>query len=118
MGSTDLVPAVQLRVRKLVLSTVIGHLDLLREIDLDRAPRERVAVVGESGSWKTLLGRTLVGVLPEKLRVRSGEIRLELMESRNSSNRLERSASRKYITMVPQIAASALPPPRSPPKVE
>lgn len=110
MGSPYLVPAARLRVRKLVLSTVVGNRDLLHDIDFELAPRERLAVVGESGSGKTLLGRTLAGVLPDKLRVRSGEIDLEFVDSEKSGDDSAEAAACKCLTMVPQIAASALPP--------
>lgn len=63
-----------LTVRSLVLERSDG-VRLLGPVDLDLAPGERLAVLGESGSGKTLLARALAGALPPGVRRAAGEIR-------------------------------------------
>ncbi|MFF8817510.1 MULTISPECIES: ABC transporter ATP-binding protein [Leucobacter] len=48
---------------------------LVHELDLQVRPGECVGLVGESGSGKSLTGLTTMGLLPEGLHVRSGEVR-------------------------------------------
>jgi peptide/nickel transport system ATP-binding protein len=46
-------------------------------VDLEVAPGEIVALVGESGSGKTMIGRSILRLLPPVARIDSGEVRFE-----------------------------------------
>lgn len=63
-----------LEIRSLVLTRRDG-VHLLGPLDLDLAPGERLGLVGESASGKTLLARALFGVLPPGVRQVDGTIR-------------------------------------------
>lgn len=62
------VPAPLLRVRDLHIC--LGNTELVRGIDLDVVPGEVLALVGASGSGKSLTGLALMGLLPGNLRTR------------------------------------------------
>ncbi|MFE0152748.1 ABC transporter ATP-binding protein [Nonomuraea sp. NPDC059007] len=47
------------------LSVRAGELELVREVSFDIAPGERVGLIGESGSGKSLTALSLMGLLPE-----------------------------------------------------
>jgi peptide/nickel transport system ATP-binding protein len=53
-----------------------GSLELVRDVSFDIAPGERVGLIGESGSGKSLTALSLMGLLPEGLTA-SGQARLE-----------------------------------------
>ncbi|MFS2225040.1 dipeptide ABC transporter ATP-binding protein [Pantoea sp. B65] len=50
---------------------------VLHEVSLTLAAGERVALIGESGSGKSVTGKALIGTLPAAARILSGDIRLE-----------------------------------------
>jgi peptide/nickel transport system ATP-binding protein len=54
-----------LRVRDLSVS--VGHKDLLIDVDLTVSRGERVGLIGESGSGKSLTALSIMGLLPEAL---------------------------------------------------
>ena len=60
--TTGATAAPLLSVRNLGLS--IGPMSILRDINLTIAPGEAVAIIGESGSGKSMFARTLLGLLP------------------------------------------------------
>lgn len=65
-----------LTVRKLRIAVPhIGRV-LVRDVDLDIPPDAIVGVVGESGSGKSMISLSLMGILPEGVRVTGGTVAL------------------------------------------
>lgn len=54
-----------------------GRATVVDRVDLDVEPGEIVALVGESGSGKTMIGRSILKLLPPVARIDAGEIRFE-----------------------------------------
>ena len=65
-----------LEIEALTLGTRDGAITAVREANLTIAPGEVVGIVGESGSGKTMLGRAVLGLCPQAIIRRGGEIRL------------------------------------------
>lgn len=63
-----------------------GDTTLVSNLSLDIAPGERVGLIGESGSGKSLTAMAITGLLPRNLQV-SGSIRLDGQEVVSSSER-------------------------------
>ncbi len=72
MASTSANPIVQLNDVHLTLASTAGPVNILRGIDLDVMPGERIGIVGPSGSGKS----TLLAVLAGLERVSSGKVRV------------------------------------------
>jgi peptide/nickel transport system ATP-binding protein len=51
-----------------------GQTIAVNQVSFDLHAGESLAVVGESGSGKTLIGKTLLGLLPDSARIVSGEV--------------------------------------------
>ncbi len=82
---------------------------LLRETRLEIAPAERVGIVGESGSGKTLLALSLMGMVPDTLRV-EGSIRVEGREMTGAPEADWRALRARRMAMIFQEPMSALNP--------
>ncbi len=74
-ASTPAAPVVSAALRIRGLRVTAGPLELISGVDLDLAPGERVGLIGESGSGKTLTALALLGLLPEGVHSQ-GEVRL------------------------------------------
>ncbi len=72
MASTSANPIVQLNDVHLTLASTAGPVNILRGIDLDVMPGERIGIVGPSGSGKS----TLLAVLAGLERVSSGKVQV------------------------------------------
>ena len=97
-----------LQVRGLRITTSAGA-ELVRDLDLDLAPGERLGLVGESGSGKTLTGLALLGLLPSGLTA-SGSIRLDDTELIGAGERVLQRVRGSRIAAVFQDPSSALDP--------
>lgn len=98
-----------LRVKGLNISA--GTRKLVTDVSFEMAPGERVGLIGESGSGKSLTSTALLGLLPEELS-RTGSARLrgfgeDLLEANDRSMRRLRGAE---ISMIFQEPLSALNP--------
>jgi peptide/nickel transport system ATP-binding protein len=109
MGADSLVPTIRLEVRDLTVRALTSKQIILDGISFTLEARECVAVVGESGAGKTMLGRCLAGVLPESVAMTSGKVQVSVEPFQSVRNKVI-CPSTQLITMVPQIAASSLPP--------
>jgi len=97
-----------LEVRGLRIVTDAGA-ELVRDLDLELAPGERLGLVGESGSGKTLTGLALLGLLPSGLTA-GGSIRLDGMELIGAGERVLQRVRGSRIAAVFQDPSSALDP--------
>ncbi|MGH9441539.1 MAG: ABC transporter ATP-binding protein [Thermoanaerobaculia bacterium] len=71
-----MVPTLSIEKLTVELDLGSGVRPVLEEIDLECGEGTAVALVGESGGGKTMLARSVAGLLPRRARIRSGAIRL------------------------------------------
>ena len=67
-----------LKVEHLAVSfqTDAGELEAVRDVSFSLRPGEVLALVGESGCGKSVLCKSIMRLLPEKARIKSGSIRI------------------------------------------
>ena len=65
----------------------------VEDLDVAVAPGRALGIVGESGSGKSLTLRALMGLLPPRVAVRSGEIRVDRLLWPRSNNKGESVAT-------------------------
>jgi oligopeptide/dipeptide ABC transporter ATP-binding protein len=84
---------------------------LIDTADLTLAPREAVGIVGESGSAKTMLCRSLIGTLARHgATVIGGSIRFKDFELAGASERTWRQVRGRHIGYIPQSSLAGLNP--------
>jgi len=79
-------------------------------VDLDVAPGECVAIVGESGAGKSLTARALLGMLPDGARMTVDELRVDGADASGLDERSWRALRGRRIALVSQDALAALDP--------
>ncbi|MFN0030191.1 MAG: dipeptide ABC transporter ATP-binding protein [Acidimicrobiales bacterium] len=88
-----------------------GLVHALRGVSLDIAPGEVVALVGESGSGKSVLGATLLGLLPAAARPEtSGQVLVDGVDMLNGTARQRRRVLRQVVGAVFQDPLTSLNP--------
>jgi oligopeptide/dipeptide ABC transporter ATP-binding protein len=100
-----------LRVSNLCI-TLARHgqrVDVVRDLSLEVAAGEMLAVVGESGAGKSVTARAVLGLLPTGMRT-SGSVRLDGRELTGVSQRVHRELRGRRMGFVPQDALSVLNP--------
>ncbi|MDQ1122036.1 dipeptide ABC transporter ATP-binding protein [Microbacterium trichothecenolyticum] len=102
------VTAAGLHVRNLRISSATG--DLVRGLDLDVAPGECVAIVGESGTGKSLSARALLGLLPASLTGSADALVIDGVDARALAERGWRRLRGRRIALVSQDALVSLDP--------
>ena len=79
-------------------------------VDLDIAPGECVAIVGESGAGKSLTARALLGMLPDGARMSVDELRVDGIDTAALGESGWRGLRGRRIALVSQDALAALDP--------
>ena len=84
-----------------------GRATVVDNVDLDVEPGEIVALVGESGSGKTMIGRSILKLLPPVARIDAGEIRFEgrdLVTATDAEMRAVRGARIGMVFQEPMVS--------------
>ncbi|QMU98387.1 ABC transporter ATP-binding protein [Microbacterium esteraromaticum] len=79
-------------------------------VDIDVAPGECVAIVGESGAGKSLTARALLGMLPDGARMSADELRIDGVDAVVLGESGWRSLRGARVALVSQDALAALDP--------
>ena len=106
-------PAAVARVANLRVSfpTPEGVVQALRLVSLELAPGEVLALVGESGSGKTVLGLSLLGLLPAVARpIVTGAVEVAGIDMLNASEKSRRAVQRHLLGAVFQDPLTSLNP--------
>jgi oligopeptide/dipeptide ABC transporter ATP-binding protein len=96
-----------LSVRGLTVSR--GPVQLVSDVSLDLAPGERLGIIGESGSGKTLTALAAIGLLPDALRA-SGQVLLGDRDLYQLNERQRSSLRGATVSMIFQEPMTALNP--------
>ncbi len=102
---------VEIRGLKVEATTDSGRrLEIIKGVDLDIAPGEIVALIGESGSGKTTIALTLMGYTRTGCRISGGSINVAGKDMVTLSERQRATIRGRDISYVPQSAAAAFNP--------
>jgi peptide/nickel transport system ATP-binding protein len=88
-----------------------GGAPVLRDVSLAIAAGEVHGLVGMSGAGKSMIGRAVLGILPDAVRITAGSIRLAGQEVLGLDERARRACGRA-LALIPQDPLSALNPSR------
>jgi peptide/nickel transport system ATP-binding protein len=89
--------------------TTTGPFKAVSEVDLELRAEERLALMGESGSGKSVLGHAVIGLLDNIARV-EGSVKFLGSELRSMDNREMTRLRGSRIALIPQSPATALDP--------
>jgi peptide/nickel transport system ATP-binding protein len=92
------------------LGVSIGDLRAVDGLDLEVAPGECVAIIGESGAGKSLTARALLGLSPAGATVRADALDIDGVDARALSERAWRRLRGSRIALVSQDALVSLDP--------
>uniref|UniRef100_UPI0031014B6F ABC transporter ATP-binding protein n=1 Tax=Neorhizobium sp. EC2-8 TaxID=3129230 RepID=UPI0031014B6F len=102
---------VQIRDLKVEATTDAGRrIEIIKGVDLDIAPGEIVALIGESGSGKTTIALTIMGYARPGCRISSGSVRVAGRDMVALSERQRANVRGLEVSYVPQSAAAAFNP--------
>ena len=106
MTSTVVKPVLDIR----HLSIEFPGQEVVRDVSLQVRPNEIVALIGESGSGKTLTALAILGLLPQSARVTEGRIMLNQWPMLQLSDRQRRELLGDRLAFIPQDAMRSLNP--------
>jgi peptide/nickel transport system ATP-binding protein len=92
------------------LRLAIGATPILRGVDLALARGEVHGLVGESGAGKSMVGRAVLGLIPEKARVTQGSVRFDGRELLSLTERERARLLCRDLALIPQNPMTALNP--------
>ena len=95
------------------LSAVLANgMRVLRSVSLSVAPGEVHALVGESGAGKSMIGKAVLGVLPQSINICGGRIILEGTDLGSLHPTVRRRLTGERAALIPQDPLTALNPSR------
>jgi oligopeptide/dipeptide ABC transporter ATP-binding protein len=104
-------PLLSVKALRVAVTSRARTLMLIDTADLTLAPREAVGIVGESGSAKTMLCRSLIGTLARHgATVVGGSIRFKDFELAGAGERVWRQVRGRHIGYIPQSSLAGLNP--------
>lgn len=77
MAATEIFPAFSYACDTLSAKLARGERVLLQDVSFSLSSGERMAVIGETGSGKTMLALSILGLLPANVRMQSGCIQMD-----------------------------------------
>ena len=77
MATTEILPAFSYACGMISAKLSHGERVLLQDVSLSLFAGERLAVIGETGSGKTMLALSILGLLPANVRMQSGCIQMD-----------------------------------------
>ena len=97
------------------VTTRLGErsVEVLRDLTFELGRDDIIGLVGESGAGKSMIGRVVSGLLPEKFSVSSGDIRFDGENLQSLGKAARRALLGRKIAFIPQEPLSALNPVRT-----
>lgn len=77
MAATEIIPAFSYACGTISAKLSRGERVLLQDVSFSLSSRERLAVIGETGSGKTMLALSILGLLPANVRMQGGCIQMD-----------------------------------------
>ena len=77
MAATEIIPAFSYACGTISAKLSRGERVLLQDVSFSLSSRERLAVIGETGSGKTMLALSVLGLLPANVRMQGGCLQLD-----------------------------------------
>ena len=77
MAATEIIPAFSYACDTISAKLARGERVLLQDVSFSLSSGERMAVIGETGSGKTMLALSILGLLPANVRMQSGCIQMD-----------------------------------------
>ena len=94
------------------LHVAIGAANVLRGVSLRVEAGEVRGLVGESGAGKSMVGRTIFGLLPAKAAIRAGQVQFEGRDLLAMPDKERRGLLGRRIALIPQDPMTSLNPVR------